>query len=276
MGIVTTNDGVRLHYAEAGSGRPLVMIPGWSQSAAQFKHQLAGLSDRYRVIALDMRGHGESEKPAHGYRIARLAKDVHDALAALDLDEVTLMGHSMGCSVIWSYWDLFGAERLAKLVLVDQMPFITSNPAWSEEEKEAAGPHMNAEGLYTLINALAGPEGVETTRSFVSGGMFTSAMPDDEKAWVVEENLKLPRRHAATLVYNHATQDWRDLIPRIDIPTLIVSGRVSLVPWKSQVWIHERIAGSRLEIFEEAEGGQHFMFMENPAKFNRLVADFIG
>lgn len=225
----------------------MVMIPGWSQAAAQFKHQLAGLSERYRVIALDMRGHGASEKPAHGYRIARLAKDVHDALVALDLDDVTLMGRS----VIWSYWDLFGAERLAKLVLVDQMPFITSNPAWSEEEKEAAGPLVDAEGLYNLVNALAGPQGFETTRDFVTGGMFTDAMPEEDKAWVLELNLKLPREHAATLVYNHATQDWRDLIPRIDIPTLIVSGRVSLVPWKSQVWIHEQIPGAQLEMFEE-------------------------
>ncbi|WP_342018551.1 alpha/beta fold hydrolase [Methyloceanibacter superfactus] len=47
------------------------MIPGWSQTAAQFKHQLEGLGDRYHVIALDMRGHGDSDKPSHGYRISR-------------------------------------------------------------------------------------------------------------------------------------------------------------------------------------------------------------
>src|ERR1051325_2544663 len=68
-GSFTTSDGVRLHYIEAGSGDVLVMIPGWSQTAAQFKHQIAGLSDRYRVIAIDMRGHGDSDKPTHGYRI---------------------------------------------------------------------------------------------------------------------------------------------------------------------------------------------------------------
>lgn len=60
MGAIKTSDGVTLRYVEAGSGRPLVMVPGWSQTAAQFEHQLAGLSDRYRVIALDLRGHGES------------------------------------------------------------------------------------------------------------------------------------------------------------------------------------------------------------------------
>ena len=50
MAHVTTNDGYRLQYQERGSGRPLVLLHGWSQSAAMFKHQLDGLSDRYRVI----------------------------------------------------------------------------------------------------------------------------------------------------------------------------------------------------------------------------------
>jgi pimeloyl-ACP methyl ester carboxylesterase len=54
------------------------------------------------VIAVDMRGHGESDKPDNGYAIQRLAKDVQDLLAARNLTDVTLMGHSMGSSVIWS------------------------------------------------------------------------------------------------------------------------------------------------------------------------------
>ena len=95
-GHVTTNDGVRLHYVEAGAGRPVAMIPGWSQPATQFKYQLAGLHDRYRLIALEMRGHGESEKPAFGYKIARLAKDLHEVLVALDLHEVVLLGIRWG------------------------------------------------------------------------------------------------------------------------------------------------------------------------------------
>ena len=62
----------------------------------------------------------------------------------------------------------------------------------------------------------------------------------------------------------------------LTLPTLVIGGRVSVVSWQSQAWIHEQIAGARLEIFEEHEGGQHFMFIENPAKFNQLVGDFIG
>lgn len=272
---VETSDGVKLHYDEAGKGPPILLIPGWSQTAAQFGAQLEGLQNRYRLIAMDHRGHGESEKPEHGYRIARLAKDVRDVLLALDLDQVTLLGHSMGCSVIWSYLDTFGADRVSRLVLVDQMPVIMANPVWSEEERLAAGPILDQESLYPTINGLAGHGGIDATRQFV-GGMFTDAYEPEKVEWAIEQNLKLPRRHAATLLYNHATQDWRDVIRRITLPTLIIGGRRSLIDWRSQVWIQSVIPGSKLEVFEEDEGGNHFMFMENPEKFNRLVAAFLG
>jgi non-heme chloroperoxidase len=274
-GSFTTSDGVRLHYIEAGSGKPLVMIPGWSQTAAQFKHQLTGLSDKYHVIALDMRGHGESDKPSHGYRIHRLSADVHEFLVARGLKDVTLSGHSMGCSVIWGYWELYGGDRLSKLVLIDQMPMITANPIWSDKEKEDAGPILDKNSLYDIPNALAGAEGVKTTEGFITG-MFTKQYSRDEVNWVVQQNLKLPRAYAARLLYDHATNDWRDLIPRINIPTLVVGGKSSLVSWKSQQWIASQIKGSRVEIFEEAEGGNHFMFMENAEKFNRIVKEFVG
>jgi non-heme chloroperoxidase len=70
---------------------------------------------------------------------------------------------------------------------------------------------------------------------------------------------------------------WRDLIPRINLSTLIISGRSSgAATWKSQQWIHRQIKNSQLEAFEEAEGGRHFMFIENPEKFNRTIIKYLG
>lgn len=272
---VATSDGVQLHYLEAGSGPTLVLVHGWSQSAEQFKHQIDGLSDRYHIVAIDQRGHGESDKPDHGYKIQRLAKDLHDVLVALDLRDVTLLGHSMGCSVIWCYWDLFGSDRVARLALIDEPPLLTSNASWSQDQLDAAGSIFTPASVTETCNALAGPEGEAVTRGFI-GGMLTSACPEDAKEWIIQRNFRMARKHAAELLYNHCHQDWRDVIPRIAVPTLVVGGRVSLVPWKSVAWTAEQIPGARLEIFEEEEGGQHFMFVENPEKFNRVLAEFIG
>ena len=98
----------------------------------------------------------------------------------------------------------------------------------------------------------------------IRGGVGRQAEPEDAA------------EYAAALLYNHSTQDWRRVIPRITLPTLVVGGKVSVVPWKSQVWIQKQVRGSKIEIFEESEGGNHFMFMENPDKFNRIVRDFMG
>jgi pimeloyl-ACP methyl ester carboxylesterase len=270
-----TNDGVRLHYLEAGAGKPLVLVHGFSQTAEQFKFQIEGLGDRYRVIALDLRGHGESEKPNFGLKIHRLAQDLREALVAANADDVTLLGHSMGCSVIWAYWELFGADRLGKIVLIDEPPMLTSNPAWTAEEHEAAGSVHTPASLWDTANALGGPDGEAAARALI-GGMVTRNCPEDVKEWMIQCNLRMARKDAATLLLNHGCQDWRDIIPRITLPTLVIAGRGSPAPWKSIAWTANQIPGAQLEIFEENEGGSHFMFVENATKFNQIVSTFVG
>jgi len=105
--------------------------------------------------------------------------------------------------------------------------------------------------------------------------LVTSTIPKEQFEWMVQCNLQLPRRLAATLLYNQFHIDWRDQIVRIRQPTLIIGGRKSIIPWKSQVWINKTIPNSELEMFEEAEGGGYFMFIENPEKFNQRVLQFL-
>lgn len=274
-GQVHTSDGVRLHYLEAGSGEPLVLVPGWSQTAAEFRFQLEDLSADYRCIAIDMRGHGDSENVEHGYRVPRFAKDLHDVLAALELEQVNLLGHSMGCGIIWSYWDLFGGDRLKRLILVDESPCVTINPAWNEAELRASGATLSGAQVMEQAAALAGPQGLAVTDQLL-GIMVTDAMDADTRAWLREQNLKTTRPHAATLFADFAHHDWRDVVSRIDIPTLLIGGRVSLIPYVSIEALHQAIPDSELVIFEAEEGGAHFMFIEAPAKFNELLRRFIG
>jgi pimeloyl-ACP methyl ester carboxylesterase len=146
-----TSDGVQLSYIRQGSGRPIVLLHGWSQCAEEFKHQIGSLSARYDVIAVDQRSHGESEKVSYGLKISRLAKDLYELLEELDLNEVALLGHSMGSSVIWCYIDLFGPERLSKIIFVDQSPFLTSDPNWTQQELEDSGASFTALQLFELV-----------------------------------------------------------------------------------------------------------------------------
>ena len=130
---------VTLSALKAGVGDPLIMIPGWSQSSEEWKGNAESLSAVREVIALDMRGHGESDKPDYGYRVYRLAQDLHETINKLKFSTVDLMAHSMGCSVIWAYIDLYGQDRIGRLVLVDQAPCMFPRAEWSPEEMEQFG-----------------------------------------------------------------------------------------------------------------------------------------
>jgi len=270
-----TSDGAEISYISAGEGKPIVMLHGWSQSAEQFKEQIPAFAEHYRVIAVDFRGHGESEKVAFGYRIARLSKDLQELISALQLEKPHLLGHSMGCAIIWSYLDLFGLDEIDRLVLVDQSSLGTLRSHWNAQERAESGAVFTAEQLNAAVYALENSEAEEFTRNLLAS-MVTPAISKEQFEWIVECNLRCPRAIAATLLYNHLHMDWRDQIVRIRNPTLIIGGRKSMIPWRSQVWINQSIPDSELEIFEEAEGGGHFMFIENPDKFNRRVLQFLS
>ena len=272
---VTTSDGTDLHLLEAGEGEPLLMLPGWSQTAAMFRYQLEALSDRFHVIALDHRGHGESQKVSQGYRVSRLAMDLHEVISCLELEQTAVLGHSMGNAVLWSHWDLFGRDRFSKMIIAEQPPTHLSRPSWSQEEKDRAGCIMDPTELVENCDGLVGVNADGFSAGFVKG-MFSAQISEEDLAFVVEENLKMPRLAASRLLQDTATADWRDLIPRIDIPTLVICGEESLVPIPSQKWIQQSIEGARIEIMTGDQGGSHFMFWEGHEHFNRLVGDFLA
>src|SRR5689334_18900895 len=98
----TTRDGCRITYQVHGNGpKTLVIAPGWSQTAAQFDRMVPLLGDDYTVVSYDHRNHGESGRSDNGARIASLAGDLRELLDELSIAKAHLMGHSMGCSVIW-------------------------------------------------------------------------------------------------------------------------------------------------------------------------------
>src|SRR3984893_18167921 len=187
-----TSDGVQLSYIRQGSGRPIVLLHGWSQCAEEFKHQIGPLSAQYDVIAVDQRSHGESQKLSYGLKISRLAKDLYELLTEFDLDDVALLGHSMGSSVIWCYIDLFGPERLSKIILVDQSPFLTSDPHWTQRELEDSGAIFTAQQVFDTVAALRSKAAEQVIRQVIDGMVTQHATPE-MKEWIVQCNLKMSR-----------------------------------------------------------------------------------
>lgn len=263
MAVFQTNDHVSIHYEIYGTGAPLVLLHGWDQSAKAFCENIPVLAQRYQVVAVDLRGHGESEKPSYGYRISRLAMDVRQLLEHLDLRDVTLLGWSMGCSVIWSYWDLFRADRLRRLILVDEPPLCLIN----DSNPDGFSNNENLEALKASILT----DTVQATKGFVDMMLCTPEGKAKYAQQTLEESLKFPPKECTHLLLNHVYTDWRDVIPTIDIPTLVVAAKKSHVLVSNNEWTHAQIPGSRYCLFETA----HMMFMEEPEAFNAAVIDFM-
>jgi pimeloyl-ACP methyl ester carboxylesterase len=272
---ITMNDGARLSMIDVGSGRLFAILPSWSNSAAQYHHQVTEFSHDHRVIAVDPRVHGLSEKVDYGLRISRFAADLREILDALSLDEVVLMGHSMGCSIIWSYLEMFGPDRVEALVLVDQAPAQLIQPWWSREEALSYGATQTPEDVFEFARRFAAPTGEAWTWERYKP-LFTETFPPDEFDWAVREILRAPRRLVAELFLDHAMNDWRSVIRRIRLPTLVVGAEMSVFPVESQRWVAGQIPGARLEVFARKDGGSHFMCFENPRKFNALVRGFLA
>lgn len=116
-GFATVN-GVRLHYVAGGAGNPVVLLPGWPQTWWAFHKIMPGLARQHRVIAVDIRGMGASDKPADGYDKKTMAKDIAELVRALGHDKVDIVGHDIGAQVAFSF-AANHPEATRKLVLLD-------------------------------------------------------------------------------------------------------------------------------------------------------------
>lgn len=266
----TTSDGVKLHYLDRGSGPPLVMLPGWTQPASGFSAQLEALSDTFRCLALDYRGHGQSERPTHGYRVSRLAKDCLDFLNHLEIHDAVLLGHSAGCALIWSFIDLFGQGRIHALVFCDQMIAGVKRSEWSEAECRKYGAGAGGDEAMAMAATIAGPDGEQILRDFLAG-MFPSEFPKADIARVIEGSLKVPRMAAAGLLLDVMHADFRDVLPRIQRPTLCIGGTKSHLGPEVMPWIASRIHGAKGVMMDAG----HFVHLEKSVAFNATVRTFL-
>jgi pimeloyl-ACP methyl ester carboxylesterase len=263
---------VRLHYSTLGAGRPVVFLHGWQGSSVQWRPVAEELNGCLRVL-YDHRGHGRSEDSVSGWSVHRLAADLRELLVELELSGVTLVGHSMGCSVIWAYLELFGSTGLDGLVFVDQSPVMVDGPFWDARKAFDAGAMFTQEQLGGIVDGLRDPEyRTEVVRQVVST-LVDESFSAGEIERIVQLNLRVNGEFSAALVTDHATRDWRRQVARVQLPTLVVAGDASAVPWQGSQWVANHIPGST---FELVEGGPHPLMLKSPRLLAELLAKFLG
>jgi pimeloyl-ACP methyl ester carboxylesterase len=263
---ITLANGVTLAYDDRGDRAepPIVLLHGVSMSRRYFHKQLAGLSPQHRVLALDLRGHGDSEKTDAGHTVPQYARDLKLFIEALGLEQPVLLGWSMGAFVAWDFIRQFGTSLLEAMVVTDEA---ASDFKWD------GFPHgfVDLPTLHALMTAVQ-----EDRLEFLQGlvpQMFHHEQPPGEIAWMVTECAKLPTGPTAAILFDQCVQDYREVLSQIDLPTLICWGRYdALLPVSGATHLHESIPGSQLVIFEDSG---HCPFIEESEIFNRTVTQFV-
>ena len=198
---VTVN-GVKLHYVEGGSGMPLVCLPGWPQTWYSYHPVALGLAKVYRVIIVDIRGMGSTEKPESGYDKKTMAKDILALVQQLGLTKVHIIGHDIGGMVAMSFAFNY-PEFTEKLIILDgshpsegmmQMPLIPAAGTFTEK-MDANMPYAWWMG-FNQVKGL--PEKLLEGRfGYLMDWLFQYVMIDDHK-------MSLFEREVYASVYNEA------------------------------------------------------------------------
>ncbi|MFG2294510.1 alpha/beta fold hydrolase [Streptomyces sp. NPDC048603] len=259
-----TSDEVSLHFYDEGTGRPVVLISGYGQPADDWALQWGALRGAgYRVVSLDRRWAGSSDRPPYGLRMSRGGQDVGELLAHLGLDGVLLVGQSMGASHIWAYAGLHGCARLAGIVSLDQTPRMLNGSGW-----DYGFYGLTEENLGTFFLS---PENVFDTGH---GRLWQDPLELDARIRAAGGRGAKPDITADTfpLLFDHVCQDWRDVVARITVPALVVAGD------QSQFWPagHAQATAelSPLARAEVVPGAGHAVHVDKPEAVNRLLLEF--
>jgi non-heme chloroperoxidase len=255
-------NGVTFSVEAAGTGPPVVFIHGWTMSGRFFRRQLDGLSARFRVVVPDLRGHGASEKVSRGHTVPQYASDLHEILAGLGVQRPVLVGWSMGAMVAYEYLRAYGKDAVAGIVIVDQPP---SDYVWEGYEF----------GVFTMDGLRETNEQLQLDQAAVVDE-FTRLMlhkPDEETLqWMAAEILQVPPVIASTILLDQTLRDYRDFLPQVDVPALVLFGEDDkLTSPRAGAYIADHIPGSRLQTFAASS---HCPFWEESDAFNEAVAAF--
>ena len=261
---IQTRDGTRLYWTEWGSGAPVLFLNSAGMSTQMWDYQFTALAEQgLRCLSYDHRGHGRSECPSQGYDYNTFADDVDSVIQALDLQNLTLIGHSMACGVIARYLSRHGSSRVTRAVFIGTTtPFMrktADNPNGVPDEAAAA-----------LRNAWR-----QDYPKWVSDNTAPFFVPETSPALMRTLALRLASWKpylAITLNKAVVETDLREDLRKMSVPTLLIHGDRDV---SAPLEITGRptaalIPGSRLEIYAGAPHGLMYTHMD------RLHADLLN
>ncbi|MBA3565098.1 MAG: alpha/beta hydrolase [Gammaproteobacteria bacterium] len=265
--MITGGGGTQLHLVETGNsrGQPILFIHGFSQCGLAWTRQMnSGLADSFRLVAMDMRGHGRSDKPCDGYSDSKLwADDVHAAIQGLNLDNPILCGFSYGPLVILDYFRHYGDRDVRGFNFVGGVTKLGSEEAASVLTADFLG----------LLPGFFSADAQESVRALdaLLRLCFAHELADEDRYLMLGYNASVPAYVRQALFSRSFDND--DLLPKIRKPVLITHGADDAIV-KPAVIDQQMSRIAHAEVRMMANAG-HACFWDDAATYNRNLQEFV-
>jgi non-heme chloroperoxidase len=263
---------IEIYYEDHGSGRPVVLIHGYPLDADSWERQEAALlgAGGYRVIRYDRRGFGRSSKPTAGYDYDTFAADLNALMERLDLRDAILVGFSMGSGEVTRYLGSYGSGRVAKAVLMGAIP-----PFLLERDDNPEG--VDGQVFEDMKAGVLADRYAHVKRFLDTFYNVDVLAPErvSDPAWQASFNVAAAGGpHATYACIDSWLTDFRDDLPKIDVPTLVVHGTADrILPIDATA---DRLPGLIADMrLVRIEGGPHAICWTHPDEVNRALLAFL-
>ncbi len=261
----------------------LLFLLGWSQGPNNWSPVLLTneyIKKHYNVYVFVMRGYNQIPDVTNNF-LARYSQDVKEFIKSHNLRNLITVTHSMGCAIIWYLIGLYGEKYFDGYVFVDQPVQILVNPAYTQVRNLELGSIFTTDALFGFYNTSAlGPIESDAARSGFEQSCFTPGFIQNEPetyAKALAGTLNYQYQAVNEVIFNHACNNYEQVLARgIKKPSLLIGGRVSIVPWQTMEYQKKfHIPGTKVKIFEADQGGSHSMYIENYSLFNQYLNEFL-
>jgi len=264
---------IELYYEDHGSGQPVVLIHGYPLDGSSWEKQTAALlAAGYRVITYDRRGFGKSSKPAEGYDYDTFAADLNSLLTTLDLNDVVLVGFSMGTGEVGRYLGTYGSARVARAAFLGSLePYLLKT-----DDNPDGVPQDVFDGLLEAVTADRYAFFTEFFKNFYNSDTFLGTPRLSQEVMNAGWNLATGAGATASVAAQPTwLTDFRRDIPKIDVPALIVHGKAdNILPIDSTGRLFAKaLPGAE---YVEIEGAPHGLLWTHAAEVNEALLGFLS
>jgi pimeloyl-ACP methyl ester carboxylesterase len=256
---IVEKDGTKLAYYVYGDGEPTIFLLAWTATAELWIPQITYFSQKCKVVTMDMRGTGESDKPPSEYSVDMFVDDLKSVIDDLQDKSIVFVGSFVGGKIAIKYITSYPG-KISKLVLLSTHPGPASaRPGFDEKKIEENHERMLKSPTLAVKRFW---------EQLVPEPRFKPLIE-----WGLKSSEKTPPEIFVKSLYNFSKEDVRPLLGKIDVPTLIINGDKTPYACRNAKYLEEKIPKSKAFIFKDL--GLCFLNMKAAAKFNEILESFI-